>query len=46
MENISKLMISNFEKEVDAYEDWIDPYDSVWLKVITIFIYIVEGRHP
>ena len=43
MENISKF---NFEKEVDSSDDWIDPYDYVWLKLGTVFVYIIEGRHP
>ena len=46
MENISKLIFSNFEEEVEDTENWIDPYDSVWLKLTTIIVYSIEGRHP
>ena len=24
------------------FDEWIDPYDSIWLKIATIFVYIVE----
>ena len=29
------------EVKVDV-SDWIDPYDSIWLKLFTILVYIIE----
>ena len=43
--NISETMSVNFEKIVEDEKEWIDPYDSVWLKLGTIIVYIIEGRH-
>ena len=31
-----------FENETINTEEWIDPYNSVWLKMLTFCIYIVE----
>ena len=42
--NISETMFTSFEKIIEEKE-WRDPYDSIWLKLGTIFVYIIEGRH-
>ena len=34
--------ISRFMFEVEIIEEWIDPFDSIVLKLLTIVIYIVE----
>ena len=40
---INQMIIrSSFENQTTNAEEWIDPYDSVWLKILTFFIYIVE----
>ena len=36
------IIRSSFENQTTDTEEWIDPYDSVWLKILTFFIYIVE----
>ena len=36
------IITSSFENQTTNTEEWIDPYDSVWLKILTFFIYIVE----
>ena len=36
------IITSSFENQTTNAEEWIDPYDSVWLKILTFFIYIVE----
>ena len=37
----SGIILANFEEEVEV-SDWIDPYDSIWLKLFTILVYIIE----
>ena len=39
--NISDLISSNFKSDIEV-NDWKDPFDSVWLKLITVFVYILE----
>ena len=42
-DSTNQLIIrSSFENQTTNAEEWIDPYDSVWLKILTFFIYIVE----
>jgi hypothetical protein len=36
------IIRSSFENQTTNAEEWIDPYDSVWLKILTFFVYIVE----
>ena len=36
------IIRSSFENQTTNAEEWIDPYDSVWLKILTFFIYIIE----
>ena len=39
----SGIILANFEEEVEVeVSDWIDPYDSIWLKLFTILVYIIE----
>ena len=37
----SGIILANFEEEVEV-SDWIDPYDSILLKLFTILVYIIE----
>ena len=39
--NITELIFGHFEKDTTVNK-WIDPYDSLWLKIITLFVYIIE----
>ena len=32
----------HFQTETEKIEKWIDPYDSLALKVLTVIVYIVE----
>ena len=42
-ESENQLLIGAlFENETTNNEEWIDPYNSVWLKMLTCCIYIVE----
>ena len=43
-ENISETVLENFEK-ITVETKWIDPYDSIWLKLGTIIVYIIEGKY-
>lgn len=36
------IIRSSFENQTTNAEEWIDPYDSVWLRILTFLIYIVE----
>ena len=36
------LIRALFENETTNTEEWIDPYISIWLKMLTCCIYIVE----
>ena len=36
----SVIILADFEKEAEVSE-WIDPYDSIWLKLFTILVYII-----
>ena len=39
----SGIILTNFEEEVKVeVSDWIDPYDSILLKLLTILVYIIE----
>ena len=39
----SGIILANFEEEVKVeVSDWIDPYDSILLKLFTILVYIIE----
>ena len=39
----SGIILANFEEEFEVEaSDWIDPYDSIWLKLFTILVYIIE----
>ena len=38
---LTEFFIVQLENDVKLNE-WIDPYDSIWLKISTIFVYIVE----
>ena len=35
------LQIINFETDIET-EEWVDPYDSISLKLLTVFVYFVE----
>ena len=43
-----KLISSTFERNINLTESemftnaWVDPFDSVWLKLVTIVVYIIE----
>ena len=39
--NNSDLISVNFEENTGV-KDWGDPYDSIWLKMISIFVYTIE----
>ena len=43
-ENVSETVLENFEK-ITAETEWIDPYDSIWLKLGTIIVYLIEGKY-
>ena len=43
-EIFSETMIANFDV-ISEEKKWVDPYDSIWLKLVTILVYIIEGRH-
>ena len=43
-EIFSEIMIANFDVIIEE-KKWVDPYDSIWLKLVTILVYIIEGRH-
>ena len=43
-ECISETMLANFEKIIEE-KNWEDPYNSIGLKLGTIVVYIIEGRH-
>ena len=40
----SEIMIANFDVIIEE-KKWEDPYDSIWLQLVTILVYIIEGRH-
>ena len=40
-ENTSDLIFGNFEKDTGV-KDWGDPYDSIWLKMISVVVYTIE----
>ena len=40
-ENTSYLIAGNFEKDMRV-KDWSDPYDSIWLKMISVVVYTIE----
>ena len=40
-EDSSGLIFGNFEKDT-GIKDWSDPYDSIWLKLISIVVYTIE----
>ena len=40
-ENTSGLIFGKFEKETGV-KDWGDPFDSIWLKMISIVVYTIE----
>ena len=35
------LLISNWYRKIDT-EIWEDPFDSIWLKLLTVIVYAVE----
>ena len=39
--NISDLISGNFISDIEI-KDWRDPFDSIWLKLITVVVYILE----
>ena len=39
-ENLKKIAYVKFEPEI--IEEWIDPYDSIPLKFLTLFVYLIE----
>ena len=40
-ENVSELISGNFKNDTEV-KDWRDPFDSLWLKLITVVVYILE----
>ena len=40
IENLTSFTAVLFEPEV--IEEWIDPFDSITLKVLTLIVYIIE----
>ena len=42
--NITETILESFEK-ITVEAEWIDPYDSIWLKLGTILVYIIEGKY-
>ena len=42
--NITETILESFEK-ITVETEWIDPYDSIWLKLGTIIVYIIEGKY-
>ena len=41
---MSQTILVNFDEFIED-EKWTDPYDSIWLKLVTILVYMIEGRH-
>ena len=39
--NVSDLISGNFKIDQEV-KDWMDPFDSIWLKLITVVVYILE----
>ena len=39
-ENFKSFTIVDFEPE--EFEEWVDPYDTMVLKLLTVFVYLVE----
>ena len=49
MQNMEMVRDENFirnqtfeEKLIFSTNAWVDPFDSVWLKLVTIVVYIIE----
>ena len=40
--NLTVLLVVHFESVMEEKEEWMDPYDSIWLKLLTIVVYIIE----
>ena len=38
--NLTSLTLASFEPEV--IEEWIDPFDSTTLRLLTVIVYIIE----
>ena len=45
--NLTVILVVHFERDIlEEKEEWMDPFDSMWLKLLTIFVYIVEIGNP
>ena len=40
--NFTELISGYFEKDMEEVTEWIDPYDSLRRKILTVFVYIIE----
>ena len=42
--NLSKIMKSSWFVSVETEEvvEWVDPFDSIFLKLLTVIVYIIE----
>ena len=38
--NLTRLTLASFESEV--IEEWIDPFDSTTLRLLTVIVYIID----
>ena len=36
------LLVVHFDRILEDNEEWMDPFDSIWLKLLTIVVYIIE----
>ena len=36
------LLVVHFDRILEDNEEWMDPFDSIWLKLLTIFVYLIE----
>ena len=41
-DNLSDLIFVQFEKYEEVKDDWIDPYEGLWLRLFTLLVYIIE----
>ena len=40
--NLTVLLVVHFDRILEDNEEWMDPFDSIWLKLLTIVVYIIE----
>ena len=40
--NFTVLLVVHFDRILEDNEEWMDPFDSIWLKLLTIVVYLIE----